>query len=312
MTTNAKIDDADLQIIKILQTNGRMSATTIAKKMGISRDKVIYRIRRLEHKGIIIGYNCFVNYEAVTSGFYAIMSLKVQPHQIDKIIQQILSLEETFMINDITGDYDLEIIGLFETRDTFEAYLKTKLASIDGIERINSRIFLSIHHHGVKIIPDPPTLNTAQHSTTLDNIDLGICRTLLIDGRAPANRMAKALGVSAQTISNRMKKLEKLHIIRHYHARIDYSYLGRPLFASIGLRITPNKFKIALTAILKLKPLFVDEITGNQDLHLQIAIKDTSELREFIRDKLEKIDGIQEIESHFVIHQYLKLPDYSK
>ncbi len=104
-----------------------------------------------------------------------------------------------------------------------------------------------------------------------------------------------------------MNKLKKAHIIGRYHARINYGFLGLPFLVSLDLQINPSKFEYALSKIIELKPLFIDEITGDHDLRLQIAVKNTSHLREFIRDELGKIEGIQKIESYFVIHQYLKL-----
>ncbi len=42
-----KIDKIDIQIIKLLQKNGRMSNTVIAKEIGIAEATVRYRMQRL-------------------------------------------------------------------------------------------------------------------------------------------------------------------------------------------------------------------------------------------------------------------------
>jgi Lrp/AsnC family leucine-responsive transcriptional regulator len=60
-----KIDATDLQIIRLLQSNGRLSHEQIAREVHLSRPAVHERIKRLEHDGVIRGYDVEVDWDAI-------------------------------------------------------------------------------------------------------------------------------------------------------------------------------------------------------------------------------------------------------
>lgn len=51
-----KLDEFDRQIIKALQTNGRLSNIDVAELVGLSHSSCSRRIARLERDGVITGY----------------------------------------------------------------------------------------------------------------------------------------------------------------------------------------------------------------------------------------------------------------
>jgi len=52
-TVKAKLDVKDKKILSILSANSRIPLTQLAKKVGLSRDAVNYRIKNYEKNGII-------------------------------------------------------------------------------------------------------------------------------------------------------------------------------------------------------------------------------------------------------------------
>jgi Lrp/AsnC family transcriptional regulator, leucine-responsive regulatory protein len=59
------IDDIDLQILNILQQNARTSNAEIARQVGMAPSAVLERIRRLESRGVIQGYEARIDPEAL-------------------------------------------------------------------------------------------------------------------------------------------------------------------------------------------------------------------------------------------------------
>ena len=59
------IDETDIQILKILQQNARTSNAEIARQVGMAPSAILERIRRLETKGVIQGYEARINPEAL-------------------------------------------------------------------------------------------------------------------------------------------------------------------------------------------------------------------------------------------------------
>jgi Lrp/AsnC family leucine-responsive transcriptional regulator len=59
------IDDIDRQILSILQDNARTSNAEIARQVSMAPSAVLERIRRLETRGVIQGYEARINPEAL-------------------------------------------------------------------------------------------------------------------------------------------------------------------------------------------------------------------------------------------------------
>ena len=297
------IDDFDLQLLDLLKHEGRLSATAIAEKLSGSNHKVQYRMQRLEKQGIIHSYTYLVNLETATQGFYAVFRMGVNPNHIDATITQIMSFSETFAIHYLTGKFNLEVFGLFENKAELEFYLKTKLASIEGILQVISSILLSFYHYGKKILP---VTKSDSASVNIDNLDMKICKRLFIDGRATDRAIADDNQVSAQTVANRIKRLQELDVLPYCYARIHHVPLGSAFHASIWIKIYPGELQAALPQIQNLKPIYLHEITGRDNLYMQIAAQSQTELRDFIRNDLETIEGLQDVDSNIILTGHLK------
>lgn len=58
-----KLDEYDLKILNLLKENSRLTYSEIAKKIGLTRQTVMSRIKRLEEDGVISKYTIEVNLE---------------------------------------------------------------------------------------------------------------------------------------------------------------------------------------------------------------------------------------------------------
>jgi len=85
---NLKIDKIDVEILRILANNGRMSATDIATKINSTERTVIYRMKLLEQKGIILGYSTSLNLEMLNMQFFkATINLNSLTEELKKEIE---------------------------------------------------------------------------------------------------------------------------------------------------------------------------------------------------------------------------------
>ena len=69
----------------------------------------------------------------------------------------------------------------------------------------------------------------------IDNIDLKILKTLSNNAKLPYTEVAKKVFVSGGTVHVRMKKLEKMGIVRGTKLDIDYSKLGYNISCYMGI-----------------------------------------------------------------------------
>ncbi|TMV67175.1 winged helix-turn-helix transcriptional regulator, partial [Thioclava sp. BHET1] len=57
----ADLDRFDHAILRILSTEGRISATELARRIGLSKSPTQSRLKRLEEKGVITGYRALLD-----------------------------------------------------------------------------------------------------------------------------------------------------------------------------------------------------------------------------------------------------------
>jgi Lrp/AsnC family leucine-responsive transcriptional regulator len=92
------LDDIDRLLIRELMADGRATLSNLAEKANLSVSAVQSRVRRLEARGVILGYTAKVDPEALgqlLSAFVAITPLDPsQPDDAPALLQHIPGIEE--------------------------------------------------------------------------------------------------------------------------------------------------------------------------------------------------------------------------
>lgn len=99
------MEETDRAIVAALTTDGRVSYTDLAERVGLSVSAVHQRVRRLEQRGVVKGYTARVSYEAVglpLSAFVAIRPL--DPSQPDDAPERLSHLAEIDSCYSVAGE----------------------------------------------------------------------------------------------------------------------------------------------------------------------------------------------------------------
>jgi len=130
---HSKIDDIDLRIIKILNEDGRIPFSQIARQLGVSAGMIRQRYHRLVRDGalmvvaitnpLLMGYNIM-----------ATIGVKVNVNALLEIADQIASFEEVIYLVLLTGSYDLLIEIVCRDNDHLLRFLTEKLNSVEGVK----------------------------------------------------------------------------------------------------------------------------------------------------------------------------------
>lgn len=75
----------------------------------------------------------------------------------------------------------------------------------------------------------------------LDEIDLTIIDVLQHSGRTRRNDLAERVGLSLPSVSDRLRKLEKLGYITGYHATVDAKLLGKDITAFVFVTVDSSR-----------------------------------------------------------------------
>ena len=73
-----ELDDIDLDILRALRYNGRLSVRELAAKVHRSPTPVFERLRRLESEGIIKGYTVELNMDKIGRGFTVFCNVRLK------------------------------------------------------------------------------------------------------------------------------------------------------------------------------------------------------------------------------------------
>jgi len=127
----------------------------------------------------------------------------------------------------------------------------------------------------------------------IDETDKGILAILEDRARTPFLDIARQLSVSESTIRKRVSRLEDNGVIKKYSAVIEPSKIGYGSVAIVGIDVVPEKFLDVSKKLTKFDSVkFVATTTGDHMIMTEIWMDNPSELRDFISDKIEKMDGV--------------------
>ncbi len=132
----------------------------------------------------------------------------------------------------------------------------------------------------------------------IDNIDLKILNVLSKNAKMPYTEVAKKVFVSGGTVHVRMRKLEKMGVVRGTKLDIDYDKLGYNISSFMGIYLEKSFLYKETVKSLKKIPEIVEihAITGQYTIFIKIICKDTSHFRNFL-DTVHKVKGITRTET---------------
>ncbi len=127
----------------------------------------------------------------------------------------------------------------------------------------------------------------------MDETDTKILELLVKNARASFIDMGKRLRISESTVRKRVGDLEKHGVIKKYSAIVEPSKLGYGSVAIVGIDCKSENFLSVAKKLTEFDNVkFVATSTGDHMLMIEIWMENASELRNFVREKIEAIDGI--------------------
>ena len=143
-------------------------------------------------------------------------------------------------------------------------------------------------------------------SNLIDKLYLEILKLLSRNSKISFSEISNILKVSNTTIHVRIKRLQKLGIIKNFTITIDYDKLGFNYTCYMGVYLDKaSKYDQALKELLKIDNITgMDFTTGKSSLFCKIRAIDSNDARQII-SKIHKIEGINRTETFFSLEQLL-------
>ncbi len=150
-----KFDNTDLKILNELQMNGDISNVQLAKILNISPPSCLRRVKSLEEKNLILGYNAVVNPELL--GFkvtvFAYVGLESQAENDLKTFENYISnFPEVRECHMLVGEIDFLLKIVAKDWDDFQYFLTKNLTQAPKVSNVKT----SLNIRSVKRLPGIP------------------------------------------------------------------------------------------------------------------------------------------------------------
>ena len=143
--SKSNLDGVDRKILAQLQTDGRMSLSDLAGKVGLSPSPCLRRVRILEREGVISRYVAVLDQRAVGLPVSVFVSIKLERQKqdaLDQFAKAIARWPEVLECYLMTGPRDYWLRVVVPDLAAYERFVKQKLTRLDGIASIESSFAL--------------------------------------------------------------------------------------------------------------------------------------------------------------------------
>lgn len=129
------LDGVDLKLLVMLQENARVSQADMARSVGLAPSAVLERLRKLESRGVVVGYAAVVAPRAVDLGQLAFVAVRVSGtgDQEEHAGARLAAVPEVLEVHHVAGE-DCYLLKV-RTRDTQDLgrLLKQRLGRVPGV-----------------------------------------------------------------------------------------------------------------------------------------------------------------------------------
>ena len=135
------LDSVDLDILRCLQENARLTTKELAARVNLSTTPVFERLKRLERSGFIKKYVAVLDAEKLHLGFVVFCSVKLK--QMNRNVAQtfvsvIKDIPQVAECYNISGDYDYLLKIHAPDMKYYNEFIINVLGTIDSIGSILS------------------------------------------------------------------------------------------------------------------------------------------------------------------------------
>jgi DNA-binding Lrp family transcriptional regulator len=316
-----KLDLKDRKILYELDIDSRQSFSQLGKKVGLHKDVVAYRVKKLKEKGIIKNFYTEINeYSLGCSGVKFYFNFQfVTPEIKQEIIDYLVKNQYTTTVHSAEGQYDLVVICEVGNIPNFYNIWN---GVINRYKDFFSNQILCIHNlradYKKTFLLDEKTdgnkdrlirlISSVDKKVEIDGLDKKILDLLAHNSRIPTLEMAEKLKSTVTTINSRIKRLVKTSVIQIYTINIDWPKIGYQLYkADIVLKDSEKKQQIV--EYIENNPNLTARYAslGYVDLELVFILNNANQLHQIMEDLSSKFPDTIKNYKYFSItktHKY--------
>lgn len=310
------IDEKDRKILIELDRNARQSDSGIAKKVGLSKQVVNYRIQKLIENKIVNNFYTIVNIGNLGLNFYYVFIQfeNINKEREKKLLEKLDSLDYVGWLVSGMGRWDA-VIGINANSVlSFEKFLN-EIINVCG-KNLHEYLFttlVSAEHLSYKFLSEKEISYAIRQSGrikigVLDKIDKKILKIISQDARLALTEISDKTKLPLHVVNYHLKNMIKNKIIEGFKPKLDINKLGYQwhLLLIQFQRITEERKREFIEFCKNHKKIYyVTNTIGNYNIMLDVHVENVEEFKEVLLDiKDEFSDIIRLYESLIIFDEY--------
>lgn len=150
------MQEKDLELLRILEDNSRLSAKEIATMTNLTPVEVEARVHALEAAGVIRKYTTVINWElAGNAEVSSILELKVSPERdfgYDRIAERLSRFRQVKTLRLMTGTYDLQLLVTGKNMQEVSRFVSEHVAPMDRIRETATHIIMKSYKENGNVL----------------------------------------------------------------------------------------------------------------------------------------------------------------
>lgn len=141
-----EIDKTDMQILKTLQQNGRITNLQLSSDIGLSPAPTLERVRKLENAGYIKSYHALVDEELLGLGIKTFIQIQLDFHKnntIQVFLDDIQAIKEVTECHHVTGQCDFLLKVYVKDIKAYERLIMDKISKISVVKTFQTMMIMS-------------------------------------------------------------------------------------------------------------------------------------------------------------------------
>ena len=138
------IDETDLQILRALAQDARLSQRALGREVGMSSPAVAERLGKLEAAGVIRGYRAVIDWNALGWGMEVVVDL-ISERSIDEreLLKRALEIPEVEKVEVVTGAVDVRLRLRVRDHAHLQELFFERLLQMPGLRHTSTSLVMS-------------------------------------------------------------------------------------------------------------------------------------------------------------------------
>ena len=150
------LDEIDLQIMRVLQNNSRLTVKELANEVHLSSSPVYERMKRLEREGYIKKYIAVLDVDKLNQGFIVYCNVKLKKINrdiVNEFIAQINEIPQVTECYNISGSFDYLLKIHAKDMKSYQDFVFNILGTIECLASWESTFVMSEvkNEYGIRI-----------------------------------------------------------------------------------------------------------------------------------------------------------------